>query len=97
MTVIYLDRRSDAVHVPRASLSAAAENALAANKSAMDAIERAERHIWSGNRGAAIHALGRVGYEIGERTTALMQLTHMAESAAICPDGFAQPSHGKAS
>lgn len=93
MNVINIDRRLQTVSVRRVALQRASENALAANQNASDALARAEQHIWSGNRGAAIHALGRIGFEIGERTAALMVLTELAETA--CPDGIAQPGHGR--
>lgn len=95
-TLTRIDRRTVQISVPRAALSAAAEDALAANQSARDAIVRAEQAIWSGNKGAAIHALGRIGFEIQARTAALRQLTRIAEQASACPDGVAAPSHGHA-
>ena len=94
--IIRIDRRTDTIHVPRAALSAASEDALAAHQSAADAIQRAEQAIWAGNRSAALHAISRIGFEIEQRTAALAKLTRMAESATQCPDGIAAPSHGQA-
>lgn len=96
MAVIYLDGRSASIHVPRASLSAAAEDALAASRMAQEAIERAERHIWSGHRAGVLHELGRIGFELQARLEALSSLTTLAESSATCPDHQAKPGHGRA-
>ena len=94
--VISIDARTELVHVKRSALNVAAENAHAANQNARDAIERAMQHIWSGNRAAAINALNRVGFEVGERTAALMALTGLAETAVACPDRLTTPGHGRA-
>ncbi len=96
MNVVSIRRRTEAIHVKRVLVARAAENALAANQSARDAIERATQHIWSGNRAGALHELGRMGFEVGERTEALMELTRIAEQAVACPDGLAQVGHGSA-
>lgn len=96
MNVIRIDRRTAQIHVNRAALSAAAEDAHAANQSARDAIDRAVQAVWSGNRGAAIHALGRIGFEVQARTDALAALTQIAEQAAACPDQQVAPGHGRA-
>lgn len=95
-TVTRIDRRTAQISVPRALLSAAAEDAHAANENARDAIKRAEQHIWSGDRAAALHALGRIGFEIQERTAALMTLTSITEQATACPDGQVGAPHGAA-
>jgi S-adenosylhomocysteine hydrolase len=96
VNVIRIDRRTAQIHVNRSALSAAAEDALAANQSARDAIARAEQAVWSGNRGAVLHALGRIGFEVQARTEALMALTQLTEQAVACPDGKAGAPHGAA-
>ena len=97
MAVIYMDRRSAGIHVARSTLAAAAEDALAASRMAQSAIERAERHAWSGHRAGVIHELGRIGFELQARLEALSTLTELAESSATCPDHQAKPGHGRAS
>lgn len=96
MNVISLHPRVEEIHVKRSAISVAAENAQAANQNARDALDRAAQHIWSGNRAAAIHALGRIGFEVQARTDALMALTNLSEQAAVCPDGIADINHGNA-
>ena len=96
MNVIRMDRRTVAIHVPRAALAAASENALAASRNVADALERAQAYIWTGNRAGLVHELSRIGHEVEGRTEALANLARLAESAAECPDGVAAPSHGAA-
>lgn len=96
MTLIRFDRRSVQIQVSRAALSAAAENAHAANANARDAIDRALGHVFAGNRAGIIHELERIGFEVGERTTALTHLTNLAETATACPDHVTAPGHGRA-
>lgn len=84
------------IAVRRSYLSEAAENAIAANLSAKASIDRALNAIWSGNRAAAIHHIGRIGFEVQERTTALQRLTALAENATACPDQQTAPGHGAA-
>lgn len=88
-TVSRIDRRTVEVHVPRGSLSRAAENALAGSRMAQDAIERATDHIVAGDDAAALHELGRIGFELQGRTKALMALTRLAEQATACPESAA--------
>lgn len=93
------DRRSEQVAVSRAALSAASENALASNRSAQEAVDRALSHVWANQRAAAVHELSRIGFELQGRLEALANLTRMAEAAPAlteCPDGVAAPSHGAA-
>lgn len=78
------DARSQVVHVTRAALSAASENALAASDMASAAIDRALGHAWSGNRAALVNELGRIGFELQGRREALAQLTRFAEYAPRC-------------
>lgn len=75
---------SPVVHVTRAALSAAAENALAASDMAEAAIARAEGHAFGGNRAALVNELNRVGFELAHRREALTRLTRMAETAPRC-------------
>jgi hypothetical protein len=96
MTLIYLDRRSETIHVSRSALSAASENALAGSDMALSAIDRAVGHVWSGNRAALLNELGRIGFELTERRDALANLTRMAEESHTCPDHITEPGHGKA-
>jgi len=94
------DRRSEQISVSRAALSAASESALAASRSAVDALERAMGHVWSSNRAGVVHELERAGFELGERLPHLLVLTRMAEESAAltdCPDHIAEFGHGKAS
>lgn len=96
-TIIPIDRRSQQVIVSRATLSHAAENALAAHRTAAEAVERASRHIFAGNRAAAIHELGRAGFELQESTGPMATLAAIAESApTYCPDAITDPGHGRA-
>lgn len=94
--VISIDGRLEVVHVKRSALGVAAENAAAANNSARDAIERAIGHAFANNRAGVIHELGRIGFEIQERTDALLTLTALAETATHCPDSIEAPGHGQA-
>jgi hypothetical protein len=96
MTLIYLDRRSETIHVSRSALSAASENALAGSRMAHNAIEKALDHVWGNNRAGVIHELGRALFEIDGRLEALLNLTNLAESTAECPDDIAQLGHGAA-
>lgn len=94
--VVRIDRRTDSIHVPRASLSGPAENAAAANSMVIDAVDRALNHVWSGNRVGVIHELGRIGFEAQERHAALLNLTRLAETAVVCPDNKRGSPHGRA-
>ena len=84
MTLLRMDRRSVDIHVSRSLLSEAAENALAGTRMVQEAVERAMTHIALGEERAAIHQLGRIGFEMENRLAALMTLTEIAEQADIC-------------
>lgn len=91
------DPRLDEVAVRRHHLSKASENGLAATDMALAALQRAERHVFSGSRAAAINELNRIGFELMHRRPALAFLAGVAESApALDPDGIAAPGHGAA-
>ena len=91
------DPRLDEVAVRRFHLSKASENGLAATDMALAAIQRAERHVFSGNRAALINELGRIGFELTNRRESLAFLAGVADSApALDPDGIAAPGHGAA-
>lgn len=82
--VIRIDRRSTEIHVTRAALSAASENALAGSRMAQDAIDRAIDHLCNGQNEAALHQLGRIAFELQGRMAALRELTQLAEEATPC-------------
>jgi hypothetical protein len=85
------DKRTEQVAVPRAALSAASENSLAASRNIQDAVDRCIGHVFAGQRAAALHQLERIGFEAGQRNEALANLTSLAETAPRLQDGAFVP------
>ena len=92
-TVIpFRDHRTEQVAVPRAALSAAAENAVGASRSAADALERALGHIFASNRAGAVHEIERARFELDQRLPNLLVLTRLSEDAPALVDGSWKPA-----
>ena len=54
------------------------------------------QRIWAGNRAAALNEIGRLQVRGRSFRSYFNELAGKVEAAPSCPDGIAEPAHGKA-